>query len=90
MTPPGARGESGAGDQEWQLVGKDDWMFGRKVRGLVRRPMALAWRDESRHDPRGNWIWCAFPRGDPVGTGGFATSLAAAVTAAEGALALET
>jgi hypothetical protein len=42
---------------EWQFIGDDQWIFGEKIRGLVRRRIAEVYFDEDLDDPRGGWVW---------------------------------
>lgn len=44
---------------EWQMVGEDDWVFGVRVRGLVRSTLAYFYFNEDINDERGGWVWCA-------------------------------
>lgn len=37
---------------EWQFRGDDEWVFGEKVRGIVRYPRAEVYFDEER-----GWVW---------------------------------
>ena len=41
-------------DMEWQLIGDDHWVFGLKVRGVIRRRLAEVYHDPNRQHP---WVW---------------------------------
>lgn len=43
---------------EWQMVGHDEWVFGMKLRGIVRVQYANVYFDEDSNNPRGCWVWC--------------------------------
>lgn len=42
---------------EWQMVGQDDWVFGEKIRGVVRVTLAQLYFDEDSLHPTGGWRW---------------------------------
>lgn len=50
--------------EEWQHTGNNDWIFGMKVRGLVRDPRAEIYFNDS-DGPTGGWVWMAWPSGRP-------------------------
>lgn len=62
---------------EWQYIGDDQWIYGTKVRGLVRQRIAEVYFDEDCDSPLGGWQWMAGQRR------GNAHSLAAAIQSAE-------
>lgn len=47
---------------EWQLIGKNQWVFGTKVRGVIRNELAVVYRDPDQDYP---WVWWAT---DPLGS----------------------
>lgn len=69
---------------EWQQTGIDEWVFGIKVRGLVRVPLAEIYFDEELNG-RGGWMWLVHRKdGDVVSTErGNAVSLRFAVDETE-------
>ncbi len=69
---------------EWQRIREDEWAFGEKVRGLVRRRLAEVYFDEERNP---SWIWFAFIR--QTFEGGSENTLQDAVAAAETCLGIE-
>ena len=42
---------------EWQFQGDDQWVFGKKIRGVVRYPIAEIYFDEEQTGRNGGWIW---------------------------------
>jgi hypothetical protein len=70
-------------DAEWQHLGDDEWVFGVKVRGIARDRLAELYFDPDSNNPRGGWFWMVY---GPPATRGAATSLSAAVRAAEVAM----
>ena len=42
---------------EWQLHGDNEWVYGIKTRGIVRRPIAEVYFDEDLEGPLGGWVW---------------------------------
>lgn len=42
---------------EWQQVRPDEWIFGEKVRGLVRLRLAEVYFDEGAEGREGGWVW---------------------------------
>jgi hypothetical protein len=67
---------------EWQLIDKDEWVLGEKVRGIVRVVRATVYFDEETDGPRGGWHWSARNSGGVIARG-VAMSLIDAVVAAE-------
>jgi hypothetical protein len=57
---------------EWQLVGTDNWIFGEKVRGLVRNKKAEIYYNDEWTGKEGGWRWKVF-NGKPD-VGGYAAS----------------
>lgn len=45
---------------EWQLIDENQWVFGRKVRGIVRDPIGEVYLDEERNP---SWIWFVWKEG---------------------------
>lgn len=68
---------------EWQLTGDDEWVFGEKVRGMVRQAVAEIYFDEDLDGSPGGWIWFTREHGR-----GRAVSRPQAVYAVEAALGL--
>lgn len=66
---------------EWQLIGDNEWIFGEKIRGLIRVILAEVYYDEDRDDPHGWWIWMAYK--DEQTVRGVEGCLTSAVEAAE-------
>lgn len=79
---------------EWQMVGQDDWIFGEKIRGIVRTQLALVYYNEEPRNPEGGWIWRLLgePCNAAMATGrpyrGASPSLSAAIWQAEQALGI--
>ena len=79
---------------EWQMVGQDEWVFGEKIRGVVRSQLAELYYNEDSDHPAGGWIWLllgkaykqAKTNGKP--TRGVSGSLSAAVWDAEEAMGI--
>lgn len=77
---------------EWQLIDKDQWVFGKKIRGIIRIRYAEVYYSEStsENDYSGGWIWFLtnIPRNynPPRGTKGCLTD---AIESAEQALEKE-
>lgn len=44
-------------------LGQDDWVFGEKVRGIVRVRVAEVYYNENSTDPKGGWIWVLLGKG---------------------------
>lgn len=73
---------------EWQLVDKENWIYGEKIRGIIRSQKAeiyydLDWKDEWG----GGWRWMVF---DGKLTGGYAPSRPVAIDLCELALGVVT
>jgi hypothetical protein len=69
---------------EWQFIGEDCWIFGEKVRGLVRTRLAEVYYDKGLGDNlQGNWRWLVYPSAVLLRLSGVAPDLAAAADAAE-------
>lgn len=46
---------------EWQMIsGDDEWVFGIKIRGIVRELFAEIYFDPDRDDPEGGWRWMTY------------------------------
>ena len=73
---------------EWQLIDENQWVFGHKVRGLVRERLAEVYYDEQK-DP--SWIWMCQGARTEEGqmTRGRANSLVFAVESAEEVLGIK-
>jgi hypothetical protein len=70
---------------EWQLVDKDNWIFGEKIRGIVRDKKAEIYINESYNGKEGGWFWRVF--GDKA-TGGVTYSRNQAIWVCEVALGI--
>lgn len=68
---------------DWQHLGDDSWVFGVKIRGLVRHYRGKVYFDEDCDNPQGGWHWMAGSRR------GLALSLPIAVAKVEQALGVE-
>ncbi len=68
---------------EWQLVDEDNWIFGEKIRGIIRHQKAEIYFDEEWTGREGGWRWMIF--GESL-TGGYAPSRSAAIYCCELAL----
>lgn len=47
-------------EPEWQLVFDDTWIFGLKIRGIVRQRLAEVWFDPDCLSREGGWHWLAY------------------------------
>lgn len=70
---------------EWQHLGDNDWVFGKKVRGIVRESMAeVYFNDEGHQDKYFGWVWFIRPNaGGTTVDRGVSHSLRSAVETAE-------
>ena len=78
-------------EPEWQMMsGNNEWVFGVKIRGIVRKPLAEVYFNEDIKqdgDPEYGWVWFAWTgRKDGQPERGVACSLPAAVLFCENAL----
>lgn len=73
---------------EWQFHGDDEWVFGRKVRGMVRWPRAEIYFNEELDSCKGGWIWMAWVGPKRNYRRGVEGKLEFAVEAAERALGI--
>ncbi len=74
---------------EWQLVDTEleGWVFGVKIRGVVRIPLAEIYFDEEKDGRDGGWRWMIhFPPGI---SGGYVVTRYAAFAECERALGIE-
>ena len=71
---------------EWQFIGEDTWIFGLKVRGIVRQKFAEVYFNEGYEGREGGWRWRAFNSVPPQS--GYEINRSAAIIAAEKALGL--
>lgn len=79
-------------EKEWQLVAEDQWIYGIKIRGLVRRPKAEVYFDGEAKDYGWRWLVYDVPE-DPdkmrrIVDRGTAMNLYSAVASAEEVLGL--
>jgi hypothetical protein len=42
---------------EWQNFGGDNWAFGEKVRGVVRKSLAEVYYEDKADNCQGAWLW---------------------------------
>ncbi len=73
---------------EWQFVGDNEWIFGVKVRGVIRKLVAEIYYDEDSNDRRGGWVWMTYQDGG-MGTRGKSISRTFAIIDAEEALGIK-
>lgn len=69
--------------REWQLLGQDDWVFGVKVRGIVRDYEAQIYFDEDDDSREGGWKWLVFGSPTREGASGRAMNLTYALQLCE-------
>jgi len=63
---------------EWQHLGNNDWVLGKKVKGIVRESMAEVYFNEPVNDSYG-WVWFI----NSTNHRGASSSLRQAIEAAE-------
>lgn len=68
---------------EWMLIDQNQWDFGIKVRGVIRKVMASVYFDEEKTP---SWIWLTHINGNQRGAEG---KLQWAIQAAEDAMGIE-
>jgi len=73
-------GTNNSQEYEWQMYGQDEWMFGIKIRGIVRNPLAEIYFDDEKNY---GWIWLLL---DGTEKRGVEPNLQFAIKAAEEAL----
>lgn len=78
---------------EWQMVGPDEWVFGVKVRGIVRVHLANVYYDEESNNPIGGWRWLLLGRAfdfalEKSSVRGVSASLSDAICDAEQAMGI--
>ena len=82
--------EVGVENREWQHMGEDEWVFGVKVRGIIRHSYADIYFDEDLVGfvgTNGGWVWMVSAEADGVITvRGTASSFTLAVASCEKAL----
>lgn len=66
---------------EWQQLGKNDWVLGVKIRGIVREYVAEVYFAKDLNDPAGGWVWMT-NKGEWTHRG-LAPSLSSAISKAE-------
>lgn len=71
-------------EPEWQHLGDNDWVFGFKVRGVVRKRFAEVYYDEDK-----GWVWMAYDAGGSMCNRGVADKMCWAIEAAEKALGVQ-
>jgi cephalosporin-C deacetylase-like acetyl esterase len=76
---------------EWQMIGSGYWIFGPKIRGMVRSERAVVHHDSfAGGDREHEWAWAAYGTADgQPAVRGRAESRAAAAHAAEEALGIK-
>jgi hypothetical protein len=77
---------------EWQRTGQDEWVFGTKVRGMVRNPVGEIYYNEDIkevEDKQRNYGWVWFTRNGEVEIRGIETSRGRAAKAVEEALGIK-
>ncbi len=76
---------------EWQrLSNDDDWVFGEKVRGVVRKPyVASVYFDKDCDDSRGGWKWMVYSVPPHNTERGVAPGLSSAITECERVLGIQ-
>lgn len=46
---------------EWQMIsGDNEWVFGVKIRGIIRELLAEIYFDPDRDSPQGGWHWMTY------------------------------
>lgn len=75
---------------EWQLIGENEWIFGHKIRGIVRKRLAEVYYTDGNADGRSyGWVWFLSINGNSHPPRGKESNLRLAIEAAEEALQKE-
>ena len=64
---------------EWQCIGDSNWVFGEKVRGIVRKSVAEVYYEEKSANCQGAWLWFLVE----IDANGSSATLREAIVAAE-------